>query len=139
MARRDQVKGEVAQCQTRYFSEEFKRNKVKEIERGTARVSEVCRAYQVSGTSVYRWIAKYSVHRRQGVRMVVESKSDTRRIEALKADKLRLEQLLGQKEAELAMKNKFIELVEAKYGPELKKSGGARPFTGSGRTGKKPQ
>jgi transposase-like protein len=139
MARRDQVKGEVAERQMRYFSEEFKRGKVKEIERGTARVLDVSRAYQVSRTAVYRWLAKYSVHRKQGIRMVVEAKSDTRRIEALKEEKRNLEQLLGQKEAELALKNKFIELVEAKYGPEQKKSGGAKRSTGSGKTVKKPR
>lgn len=121
MARRDQVKGEVAQRQMRYFSEEFNGGKVKEIERGTTRVAEVSRAYQVSRASVYRWLVRYSVHSRQGVRMVVEAKSDTRRIEALKEEKRQLEQLLGQKEAELAKKNKFIELVEAKYGPVQRK------------------
>ena len=133
------MKGEVAERQMRYFSEEFKRGKVKEIERGTARVLDVSRAYQVSRTAVYRWLAKYSVHRKQGIRMVVEAKSDTRRIEALKEEKRNLEQLLGQKEAELALKNKFIELVEAKYGPEKKKSGGAKRSTGSGKTVKKPR
>lgn len=136
MARRDQIVEGIAQRQKRYFSEEFKRGKVKEIERGTARVSEVSRVYQVSRTAVYRWLSQYSVHRRQGVRMVVEARSDTRRIEALKLEKQQLEQLLGQKEVELALKNKFIELVEAKYGQALKKSGGTRPSIGSGNTGK---
>ena len=120
----------------RYFSEEFKRGKVKELERGTANIGEVCRTYQVSRTSVYRWLARYSVHRRQGVRMVVEAHSDTRRILALKQEKQQLEQLLGQKEVELTLKNKFIEMVEAKYGAELKKSGGGKSSIGSGNTGK---
>jgi len=121
----------------RYFTEEFKRGKVKEIERNTSSVAEVSRAYQVSRTSVHRWLVKYGVHRQQGVRMIVEARSDTRRIEHLKLEKQQLEQLLGQKEVELTLKNKFIELVERKYGAELKKSGGGRSFSGSGNTVKK--
>lgn len=121
MARREANKAEVRQRLTRYFSEEFKKGKVRDIERGTSSVGEVHGTYEVSCTSVYRWLERYSPHRKKGIRMVVEAKNDTRKIIALKEKQRELKQLLGQKEVELACKSKLIELAEAHYGVELKK------------------
>jgi transposase-like protein len=38
----------------RKFSEDFKRKKVSELERNLITVSELCREYQLSGTSVFQ-------------------------------------------------------------------------------------
>ncbi len=43
----------------RSFSEEFKRQKVVEIDRKQTNISEVCKQYEVSATSVSRWIKKF--------------------------------------------------------------------------------
>ncbi len=48
----------------RYFSEDFKRKKVSEIERNLSSVSEICREYQVSNTAVYKWMYQYSMMRK---------------------------------------------------------------------------
>ena len=64
----------------RYFSEDFKRRKVSEIDRNIVSVLEICREYQVSNVAVYKWIHKYSRMRKKKERMVVESKSDTRKL-----------------------------------------------------------
>ena len=58
MAQRKQFKMSVAQRQRRHFSESFKKEKVRDVELGLIRVSELCREYEVSSTSVYRWINK---------------------------------------------------------------------------------
>jgi transposase-like protein len=42
----------------RSFSEEFKKNKIRELERNLSSVSDICDTYSVSRTSVYRWIYK---------------------------------------------------------------------------------
>ena len=42
----------------RRFSEEFKRELVREIDQGKMRVSAVAREYSVSGSAVYQWLAK---------------------------------------------------------------------------------
>ena len=43
----------------RTFSDTFKKKKVKEIELGRVKVSEISKVYQVSTVSVYRWIDKF--------------------------------------------------------------------------------
>ena len=40
----------VEERQRRSFSESFKRKKVQEIETGQVKISEICRAYQISTT-----------------------------------------------------------------------------------------
>ncbi len=48
--------------QARVFSEALKKKAVKDIETGKVSVTIVCRKYNVSTTSVYPWLNKYSRH-----------------------------------------------------------------------------
>jgi transposase len=122
--------------QNRYFSEDFKREKVKEIERNISSIAEIKREYEVSGTAIYKWIYKYSTMRKKAVRQVVEAESDTRKISQLKEMVRELERIVGQKQILLDFKEKMIELAEEEYGVDIKKKFGTKPFTGSG-TGEK--
>jgi transposase len=115
----------------RYFSPDFKKRKVSEIDRNLVSISEVAREYQVSQTSIYRWIYKYSKMRKKQEKQVVESKSDTKKLAELREKIKELEQMLGQKEAEVMILNKMIELTEEETGMEIKKKGLKR-FSGSG-------
>jgi len=104
----------------RTFSETFKKKKVKEIELGRVKVSEISKVYQVSNASVYRWINKFgSISKPE--RIIVESKSDTQKILALKKRIAELERLVGQKEIQLTFKDKMIDIAEEKFGIEIKK------------------
>jgi len=120
--------------QNRYFSEEFRRKKVREIERNLTTVSEVCREYQVSGTSVRKWLYKYSVMRKKGVKQVIEAKSDTRKIQQLKEQIKELERIIGQKQLLIEFQQKVIELTEKEYQIDIKKKFGDKPFYGTGLT-----
>jgi transposase len=122
--------------QNRYFDEEFKRRKVSEIERGITRVSEIKREYQVSETSIYAWIHKYSRMRKKQERMVVEAMSDTRKVTALKEEVKELERIVGQKQIQIDFFDKMIELAEAEYGVDIKKKYSTPRSAGSGRSGK---
>src|SRR5690606_28206378 len=53
----------------RYFSEDFRRKKVKEIEQNLTTVAQICREYQVSSPAVYKWIYRYSAMRKKGVQI----------------------------------------------------------------------
>ena len=104
----------------RRFSQSFKKKKVKDIELGKVKVSEICKVYDVSNVSVYKWIDKFgSISKPE--RIIVESKSDTQKIIALKKRIAELERLLGQKEIELIFKEKMIDIAEDKFGIEIKK------------------
>ena len=99
----------------RYFSEDFKRKKVSELDRNLVSISEICREYQVSSTAVYNWIYKYSVMRKKGLKQVVESKSDSKKILALKEQVPELERIIGEKQVKLDFQSKMIEFAESIY------------------------
>ena len=120
----------------RYFSESFKRKKVSEIERNLSTVVEVSREYQVTRASVYKWIYKYSRHLKKGTKQVVEMKSDTRKLQAMREKIKELEQLLGQKQIELEFHKKMVEIASEEVGFDIKKKYGSKRSSGSGTTGK---
>lgn len=122
--------------QKRYFSKEFKIKKVQEIESGRTKVLEVCKEYEVSRTSVYRWLQKFGAPKNKYERMVVESKSDTQAILALKEKVAELEKLVGQKEVLLAFKDKMIEYMQDNSSEDIKKKLSNIRSTISGKTGK---
>ncbi len=136
MANIKDFSNETSQRINRYFSENFKRKKVREIEKNTTTVLEVSREYEVSTTAVYKWVYKYSRNRKRGVKQVVELMSDTRKIQDLKARIRELEQMLGQKQFEIEFKSKMIDIAEEMYDIDIKKKLGSKPSPGSGSIGK---
>jgi transposase-like protein len=118
--------------QNRYFSEDFKRRKVSEIERNLASVSEVSREYQVARSSVYKWIYQYSRMRKKGIKQVVEAKSDSRAIAALRAQVRELERIIGEKQVKLDFQEKMIETAEKEYRIDIKKKFSGKPSSGTG-------
>jgi transposase len=120
----------------RYFSEDFKRKKVSELDRNLVSIAEICREYQVSNTAVYNWIYKYSVMRKKGLKQVVESKSDSKKISALKEQVRELERIIGEKQVKLDFQDKMIELVESIYRIDIKKKFSGKPSSGTGLKGK---
>ena len=122
--------------QRRYFSESFKRKKVSEIERNLTTVVQVSREYQVSRAAVYKWIYKYSRHLKKGTKQVVEMKSDTRKLQAMREKIKELEQLLGQKQIELEFHKKMVDIASEEVGFDIKKKYGSKRSSGSGTTGK---
>ena len=132
MARREQLERKVSTREQRYFSEDFRKARVREIERGIARVAEVSKAYGVSETAVYKWLHQYSTLHKKGVRQVVEAKSATQKVLRLREEVKDLHALLGEKQMKIEFLEKLIELASEQYGIDLKKSTGTRPFSGSG-------
>jgi hypothetical protein len=56
----------------RSFSEEFKKRKIRELERNITSVPDICKTYYVSRTSVYKWIYKYSVMAKKQVKRQIK-------------------------------------------------------------------
>lgn len=120
--------------QNRYFSEDIKKKIVRDLEKNLIRISEVCQTYQVSRTSVNRWIYKYSAMAKKQHKQIVEPKSDTKRIQALQERIKELEQAVGQKQLMIDFKDKMIELAEQRYNIDIKKKLGSRPSSGTDLT-----
>jgi transposase len=135
MARRQQFKMSVHERQHRYFSEDFKRRKVNELDRKLTTVSELCREYEVSGTAIYKWINKYSRMKKKKERMVVEADSDTRKIQEMKERIRELERIIGQKQLMIDFQSKMIEIAEEMYKIDIKKKLNLPHSSGTGTTG----
>lgn len=121
----------------RSFSEDFKRAKIRDLERNVTSIPDICKTYSVSRTSVYKWIYKYSVMAKKQVKQVVEAKSDTQKIKALQERIKELEQIIGQKQLLLEFKDKMIEIAEATYNIDIKKKVGSRLSSGTTSIGKR--
>jgi transposase-like protein len=120
----------------RSFSEEFKKRKIRELERNITSIPDICKTYSVSRSSVYKWIYKYSAMAKKQVKQVVEAKSDTQKIKALEERIRELERIIGQKQLLIEFKDKMIEIAEATYNVDIKKKVGSRLSSGTTSTGK---
>jgi transposase-like protein len=120
----------------RYFSTDFKMKRVRELENNLVSISDICKTYHVSRTSVYRWIYKYSSMAKREVKQVVEAKSDTKKIQLLEERIKELERALGQKQMLLDIKDKMIEIAEETYDIDIKKKLASKASSGSNITGK---
>ena len=119
----------------RSFSEEFKIKKIRELEKNITSVSDICKTYSVSRSSIYKWIYKYSAMAKKQVKQVVEAKSDTQKIKALQERIKELERIVGQKQLLLEFKDKMIEIAEATYNVDIKKKVGSKLSSGTTSTG----
>jgi transposase-like protein len=132
MATKQSFSLSLAERRKRIFSEEFKRQKVREIEQRQTSVSEVSKLYQVRANNVYKWIDKYSKKQEKGLRLVLEMESDTKKLLALQAKIAELERLVGQKQVIIEFQDKMIEIAEQEYQIDIKKKFESKPLSSSG-------
>ena len=127
MALREHFKMSVSERRSRVFSENFKIKKVREIELGKTKVSEICKQYEVSYTGVYNWLQKFGSMQNKKERTIIETESDTQELLALKKKVAELERIIGQKQVLLDFKDKMIEIAEQTYGVDIKKKISTKP------------
>ena len=130
----DKTKVKKPDKRNRYFSDEFKRQKVKEVDENLLTVIEIAQEYEVSRTAVYRWIYKYSKRFEQGVCHVVQLESEQEKTKKLKVRVAELERVIGQKQMKIDYLEKMIEIGEKELGVDLKKKFVTPPLTGTGPT-----
>jgi transposase-like protein len=124
----------VRERQNRFFNETFKRAKINEIDRNILTITELCNEYQVSRSSVYKWIYKYSLMRKRENKQVIEPESETRKVLLLKQEVSELHRVIGEKQLKMDFLEKVIELAEKEYGLDIKKKFAVKPSFGSGGT-----
>ena len=136
MATRTEYKLSRSERQKRVFSEEFKRERVKEIDMKATTVSQVSRTYEVNQCNVRKWMEKYSKQYKKGLRLVVEMESETKKLLELQAKIAELERIVGQKQVLIEFQAKMIEIAEQEFGIDIKKKSEKEPSSTSGSTGK---
>lgn len=120
--------------QIRYFSEDFKKLKVQEIELRQITVAKIVSLYNVSRSAVYQWIEKYSLHYKKATRLVVELESESQKTERLLRQVAELERIVGQKQLEIDLLKKLIEISSEELGVDLKKNFSTKHLNGSDAT-----
>ncbi|MDR0791809.1 MAG: transposase [Chitinophagaceae bacterium] len=118
--------------QRRIFSIELKKAIVKDIEKGRVNVSGVMREYGISGTTVYKWIKKFSTYLQPSQTIVVEMKSEQYKSRELSAKVKELEAVIGRKQMEIDYLEKLLEVAGEELKMDLKKNFATSPLTGSG-------
>ena len=134
MSNTTKFKMSTSQRMQRHLRENFKREKVRELEIGLTRVCELSRQYEVSKTNIYRWIAKFGSMKHKKERLIVEGQSDTKELLELKKKIAELERIIGQKQILIDFKDKMIDIAEETYQIDIKKKFGTKPSDGSGST-----
>ena len=129
---RSKLKLEVKQRRT--FSNEFKKAKVQELIEKRLTIGELCRLYDVSRTSVYKWLYKYSKEYQRKSILVVQMESEGYKTQRLQQRVAELERVIGQKQMEIDFLNKLLEIGSDEMGFDLKKNFSILLLNGTGST-----
>ena len=128
------VKIKKAKRVRRVFSAALKKKIVKDIEEGKVGTSSVSREYEVSLSSIYRWLNQYSRHLHKGEVIVVQMQSEAYKTKELEQRVKELEAALGRKQLEIDFLNKLLDVGKEELGIDLKKKSCTPPSTGSEHT-----
>ena len=120
--------------QRRLFSEESKKQIVKDIEQGKYTVLQASREHSICFQTVYHWLYRYSRYLHKNKVLVVEEQSEQRMRKDLEQRIKDLEAALGRKQMEIDMLNKLIEIANQEYQTDLKKNISKPSLSGSGST-----
>jgi transposase len=115
----------------RIFSESFKREKVQRILQKTLTIKQCSELYDVTTTTVYRWLSTYSTEYGKGTKMVVQLDSEATRTLALQSQVAELERVVGQKQIELDYLHRMLALLSEELGYDVKKKHAPPPLSGS--------
>jgi transposase len=116
----------------RSFSEAFKREKVKDLVEKRISMKQLCSLYEVSRTSVYKWLYAYSPHHEQKTILVVQMESEAYKSQMLQQRIAELERVVGQKQIELDFLNKLFEIGSQELGFDIKKNLSTKLSNGTG-------
>lgn len=121
----------------RIYSEEFKKQLVKEFESGRYSVAQLERLHGVPNPSIYNWIYKYSTFNEKGLRIVEMKDSSTQKMKELEARIKELESAVGRKQIKIDFLEKMMDIAKDELDIDIKKNFSTSQSTGSGKTNKK--
>jgi transposase-like protein len=120
--------------QRRVFSEDFKKQAVKDIESGKCTVLQSSREYDINQQTVYNWLYKHSRYLKKNSILIVEKQSEQYKRKELEQKIKDVEAALGRKQMEIDMLNKIIDLASEEYQTDLKKNISKMHSNGLGST-----
>ena len=114
----------------RYFSEAFRKERIKELDEGQTTVSKICHDYGVSSPAVYKWREKYSPFYQKAIVKVVQLESEGAKRRELESQLLVCKTLIADKAVEIEYLRKLIELASEHYQIDFKKNINLNPLNG---------
>jgi transposase len=120
----------------RYFSDDFKKQKVKEITSKKITIREVSIIYDVAVQTVYKWLYKYSTDYQKQTKVVVEMESEAQKTLFYKDRVADLERLIGQKQIQIEFLEKLIEIASEEFQTDVKKKFSPKLLNGFDNTSK---
>jgi transposase-like protein len=117
----------------RIFSEEFKRQCVKEYESGQQTVQELGSLYGIKVQTIYRWIYRYSTYNKKKLRIVEMDESSTKKVKELQQRIKELERIVGQKQIQLDFFETMMEVAKDQLGLDIKKNFSTQASKSSGK------
>ncbi len=121
----------------RYFSEEFKKQKVQEIVTKKTTIREVSIIYDIKLPVLYRWLHKYSPDHPKQTKIVVEMESESQKALFYKEKVAELERFIGQQQIEIDFMDKLIEIASGELNVDIKKNFSAQLLSGSASTARR--
>ena len=109
---------------TRIFSEDLRKEIVKQVESGHLSPTIASREYDVSIQSIYKWLNKYSRNLKTGTRIVMEKDSVDKTILELRKRIQELEAALGRKSLESDLYKTMVDLASKEFKTDIKKNFG---------------
>lgn len=121
----------------RKFTEDFKRQVVKEYEKGSMSVHQLSKLYGVANTQIYNWIYKFSIFNEKGTRIVEMKDSQSAKFKEMEQRIKELEQNVGQKQIMIEYLEKMIDIAKEELNIDIKKNYVTPQSIGSKKTPKK--
>jgi len=107
----------------RVFSDSFKKDKARLYETGKMSVPQMARLYDVSETSLYKWIDKFRTTPGSH-RVVVETDSDYLQLLEMQKRVEGMERLIGNQQIQLDYQKSVIEAASEHYDEDIEKKFG---------------
>lgn len=122
---------------TRRYSEEFKRQLVKDFESGQFSVLELSKLHGVRFQGIYEWIYKYSTFNEKGYRVVEMKESSLRKVKELEKRIKELESVVGRKQIMIDYLEQMMEVAKEELDIDIKKNFSTPPSGSSAKSKRK--
>jgi hypothetical protein len=116
----------------RSFSEVLKKSKINDLEKGLIDIKGICTQLEISRTTVYKWLYLYGKSEK-GLKTVVQMESEQVKTKLLQQRLAELERIVGQKQLQIDVLEKSLELASEELGYDIKKKYGPARWNGSER------
>lgn len=121
---------------SRIYSEEFKRELVKDFESGRFSVLQLSKLHGVGYVSIYNWIHKFSTFNEKGIRIVEMKNSSSEKLKQLETRVKELEGIIGRKQINIDYLERVIAIANDDLKIDIKKNSNTLQSTGLGNTKK---